>query len=458
MGSTSNLEGRLVSGHRAVVAALWALAWALLTTDGSATAFGQVESAVETFDAAWEIIAETHFDPEFGGLDWNGVRDELRPRAEAAESTAELRVVINEMLSRLELSHFALWPQEALGGFEPREGDGAGIETGGGPARPGFETTMVDDAFVVSHVEADGPAANAGVQTGWIVQRVDDVEVAEHLALMREYVDAFEAGLEARRIMARLLSGTPRSEVEIEFLDGDDAEQLVTLERRRPDGDLSRFGNMPPLLATLESRILEPDVDLEIGVINFSIWLPVLAREFDIAVDQMRQADGIVLDLRGNPGGLGGMVMGIGGHFVAESRSLGTMHLRDSDLQFMTNPRRVDRSGEPVEPFAGPLAILIDNTSASTSEVFTGGLQAIGRARVFGQRSMGAVLPSLMDRLPNGDVLQHAIADFVVTANGGRLEGRGVRPDEEVEVTRADLLAGRDPTLEAALEWIAGRR
>jgi C-terminal processing protease CtpA/Prc len=71
---------------------------------------------------------------------------------------------------------------------------------------------------------------------------------------------------------------------------------------------------------------------------------------------------------------------------------------------------------------------------------------------------MGAVLPSLMDELPNGDVLQHAFADFVVSETGVRLEGRGVIPGEAVHVTRSDLLEGRDPVLEAAIEWIERQR
>jgi C-terminal processing protease CtpA/Prc len=50
-------------------------------------------------------------------------------------------------------------------------------------------------------------------------------------------------------------------------------------------------------------------------------------------------------------------------------------------------------------------------------------------------------------------VLIHAYGDFV-TANGTRLEGRGVIPDEAVPLERADLLAGRDRTMEAALSWI----
>ena len=66
---------------------------------------------------------------------------------------------------------------------------------------------------------------------------------------------------------------------------------------------------------------------------------------------------------------------------------------------------------------------------------------------------MGAALPSQFDKLPNGDVFIHATADFV-TADGTRLEGRGVIPDETVALKREDLLAGHDTALEAALAWI----
>ena len=91
--------------------------------------------------------------------------------------------------------------------------------------------------------------------------------------------------------------------------------------------------------------------------------------------------------------------------------------------------------------------------TGSASECFAGGMQALGRARVFGQTSMGQALPAFFAKLPNGDVLIHATGDFV-TADGTRLEGRGVVPDEPVAIGRAELLAGRDATLEAALKWI----
>ena len=78
---------------------------------------------------------------------------------------------------------------------------------------------------------------------------------------------------------------------------------------------------------------------------------------------------------------------------------------------------------------AGRVAILVDGMTGSASECFSGGMQSIGRARVFGQTSMGQALPALFDRLPNGDVLIHAWGDFV-TGTGVRIEGRGVMPDE----------------------------
>ena len=90
--------------------------------------------------------------------------------------------------------------------------------------------------------------------------------------------------------------------------------------------------------------------------------------------------------------------------------------------------------------------------TGSASECFAGGLQSLGRARVFGQTSMGQALPALFDRLPNGDVLIHAWGDFV-TGTGVRIEGRGVVPDEPVALTRADSspVATR---ARGALTWI----
>ena len=188
-------------------------------------------------------------------------------------------------------------------------------------------------------------------------------------------------------------------------------------------------------------------------MILFNVWMPGVDPLFQQAVYRFRAASGIVVDLRGNPGGLAAMIMGLSGHFLTERKPLGIMKTRDNELRFAANPRLVNAAGERVEPYAGPVAILVDAMTGSASECFAGGMQSLGRARVFGQTTMGQALPAFFAKLPNGDVLIHATGDFV-TADGTRLEGRGVIPDEPVALVRSELLAGRDATLEAALKWI----
>jgi carboxyl-terminal processing protease len=125
-------------------------------------------------------------------------------------------------------------------------------------------------------------------------------------------------------------------------------------------------------------------------VIAFTAWMPAVARELDERLFAARDAPGLVLDLRGNPGGVIGMVAGVSGHFLDSTVSLGTLRGRGLTLNFVANPRRVDRSGGRVRPgTSAPLAILTDGYHGSTSEFFTSGMQAIGRARVFGVSSAG---------------------------------------------------------------------
>ena len=162
--------------------------------------------AVETFDEAWRIIDETHFDTEFNGVDWDGVRDELRPRAEAAESMDELRGIISDMLGRPGQSHFALWPREMVAAM--RDGDDDAEPPGGssrrGAGRAGFSTVLVDGAFLVAKVEPGAPAAAVGIRPGWVVRTIGDVDLAQRLGTLEENLDAHDARVEAQSIVRYL--------------------------------------------------------------------------------------------------------------------------------------------------------------------------------------------------------------------------------------------------------------
>lgn len=257
-----------------------------------------------------------------------------------------------------------------------------------------------------------------------------------------------------RSALAALLHGRPASVVSVAFETGDGDTREVALERRLPGGELTRFGNLPPTRARFDLDWRTTPAGARVAVVRFNIWLLPIARAFDQAMDEIRAgADGVIIDLRDNPGGLAAIAQGIAGHFLDERLSLGALITRHDTLELVANPRSVTREGVAVRPYSGPLAILIDSRTASTSEVFAAGLHDLGRARLFGAPSAGAALPAVMDRLPNGDIFLHATMDYLRPA-GGRVEGSPIRPDESVPVTRKDLLAGEDRVLSAALEWI----
>jgi carboxyl-terminal processing protease len=223
-------------------------------------------------------------------------------------------------------------------------------------------------------------------------------------------------------------------------------------------GTMTRFGNLPAMHAvidTSERLVQAPDGSARrIAVVSFSVWLPALNEPLNAVLHGVRSADGIVLDLRGNPGGMAGMINRISGHLLDSAYALGTLHMRGATLQLKANPQRVTPDARLVEPYSGPVAVIIDPLSASATEFFTAGLQGLGRVHVVGETSAGASVPALMGRLPNGDVMLHAIADHT-DSRGRRIEGVGVVPDEVVPLRAEALADGKDEAMEAALRWVA---
>lgn len=414
------------------------------------------EEAVADFEMAWGAIDESHFDPEFNGLDWDAIHDEYLPQAEAASDIRELRTVIDEMLGRLGQSHFGVIPQEALppatGGDDGETPD----EVAGGC---GLDVRLRDGRLLVTKVKPDGPADKAGVSLGWVLLEADGrlaAEVLKDFEASAEKLGERKVAYTLREVLRRRTFGEIGSTAELVFLDGKDREVRMELTREARDVIAHAvMTTLPTFYLEFESGIREVN-GKRIGLVHFSNWFLPMAMSFDQAMGELRECDGIVIDLRGNGGGMLAMCMGLSGHFFDERKQMGTMMYHDNTLKYLANPRRINAEDELVTPYAGPLAVLVDETSASASEVFAGGVQSVGRARIFGNTSAGAVLGARLTSLPSGDAIIHAMANFQ-TADGIYLEHRGVIPDEDVPVLREDLLAGRDAQLQAALEWASAQ-
>lgn len=396
---------------------------------------------VASFDQIWTTIRDTHWQKPPAGLDWDAIRAEYRPQVEKAANPDAARAVMQNMLGRLRQTHFGIVPSTIYTSLDTAQGAADEPE---GAATPGIELRVLDGLAVVTRVEPDSPAAKAGVRAGWVVQKVNDREIKPLIDRARSNPNVHE--LQLTRSLEGLLMGPQGGTLDVTFLDGGNRATTLRLERAEPRGAWSEFGNLPPSHVFYEDRRIG-----QTAYIRFNMFLdiPHVMPGFERTIKSCMPCEGVIIDLRGNPGGIGGMAMGLAGFVVNQpNQKLGTMYMRDATLNFVVNPR--------ADSFTGPVAILIDGTSASTSEIFAGGLQDLGRARVFGTKSAAAALPSVFTRLPNGDGFQYAIANYI-SRNGQTLEGNGVTPDQEVHLTRDTLLAGRDAVIDAALLWIRSK-
>jgi carboxyl-terminal processing protease len=389
---------------------------------------------IDSFEKVWTTVRDKHWEKNPGGLDWKAVHDELRPKIEKTTTMDEARAVMREMLGRLKQTHFGISPADVYTDVE----GGSGSR---GEGATGIDLRVLDGKAVVTGVDPGSPAEKAGIKPGWIVIAAGGKPLAPVIEKLQHDPTIHE--LQITRALLAALSGTAGDKIKATFLNGAGKEVTFDVGLGEARGNPASFGNLPKMHVWFESKKLS---NTEYVRFNMFLDLPRLMANFGDAVMSCLSCDGLIIDLRGNPGGIGGMAMGMAGYLVdQDGKQLGTMYVRDSKLNFVINPR--------ANVFRGPVAILVDGDSASTSEIMAGGLKDIGRARVFGTRSAAAALPSVIERLPNGDGFQYAIANYI--SEGGKpLEGLGVTPDVEVKLTREALLSGHDPVVDAALEWI----
>ena len=409
----------------------------------------QKQLQIDSFETVWSTIRDQHWDPRPGGLDWQAIHDEYRPRVDQADTADQVRVVMRAMLARLKQTHFAI--------LAP--GLAEDITSDGGDGTPGFDVRVLNGHVIVTDAPVSAPPVtvigstlteknpSTQIRRGWEVLSAGSWNLPDLLEKLHADPAINDFGMQ-RAIQSRLTGpvGVPKHFV---FLDGMGARVAFDVRLQSPRGELAGFGNLPPQHVWFDFRkVGNMGMTSNVGIIRFNEFLdlPRLMPAFGKSVAECGKCDGLIIDLRGNPGGIGGMAMGMAGWLTdKQNLQLGTMYMRGGALKFVINPR--------ADAYTGPLAILVDGTSASTSEIFAGGLQDLHRARIFGTRTAGAALPSVITLLPDGDGFQYAMANYI--SEGGRpLEGNGVTPDVEVRLTRESLLAGRDAVVDAALEWI----
>jgi len=191
-----------------------------------------------------------------------------------------------------------------------------------------------------------------------------------------------------------------------------------------------------------------------IGYIRLRSWLDQsIADRFEQYVDSLPAlgARGLVIDLRGNPGGR----VDVGTRLLNRFLDSGPLF----EQVERGGRRRVQWATGPAWNAALPVAILIDDGSASMSEIFAAAMHDNGAARLIGNRTAGVVAAAVPYPLSDGSALQVTVME-VAGAHGERLNKVGVAPDDFLDSSPEELAEGRDIPLEAAVLhlWTASER
>ncbi len=263
------------------------------------------------------------------------------------------------------------------------------------------------------------------------------------------------------------IKGTPAEEAgivagdEIVQIDGEATLDMglaeVATRLRGQRGTTVRLGVLHQGEAALvEMEIVREEIELEsvyfemlpdnIAYIQISYFSERTSSELRSILADLGDVDGIVLDLRNNPGGIVfDGAMGVVSQF-----------LEDGVVFY-----ELDASGEWVE-YRGtegglatdlPLAVLLNGGSASSSEILAGALQDHHRAPLIGTQTAGKGSLNHLHRLSNGSAVYITFAHWL-TPDGHLIEGEGLTPDFEVEITAEDIEEGNDPQLERAIQYL----
>jgi carboxyl-terminal processing protease len=179
------------------------------------------------------------------------------------------------------------------------------------------------------------------------------------------------------------------------------------------------------------------------GYVRLTLWKSPIRKQFKKALEAFKDAPGVVIDIRGNPGGEAEEVMKIASYFFDGHVPFGKFLKRSGSALYL-------RTDDHEKVFNGPVAILVNEGSGSGSELFAGVMQESGRAIVVGRLSCGCMLGiSNYKKVKGGGEL--SVSEFgYISPKGKTFEGTGVIPNETVELKIADLQHHRDAALDEA--------
>lgn len=344
-------------------------------------AFGHRAQPVEIYHRAWQLVRDNYYDASYNNQNWNEYEHkydaQIQTNEDAFKYTKTMLEALSDPYTRL-LSPRAF--QDENNAIEAHI-VGIGIN---------LQQSKDHTHLIITRVIENSPAEKSGMRPG------DEIVSINEIA----------AGGMTPEAAAEHIRGQAGSPIQI-TVRRSEGEKILTMTRQEIT------------IHAVSARIL----DNGIGYIQVSTFISNDAsREFRDALQKLAKTDGLVLDLRGNPGGLLANALEIADMLLDSGVIVSTIsrHGRHTDLA----------SGEPVTH--QPIACLVDDDSASASEILAGALKDNGRGIIIGTRTYGKGLVQEINRLPGGAAIHITVSRYLTPA-GTDINKIGVIPDKSVE-------------------------
>lgn len=262
----------------------------------------------------------------------------------------------------------------------------------------GIGAVMTQDAssgvITITRVYDDSPAKKAGIKTGDILYRVEEKTVT---GKDLDKVVSWIKGKKGTKVNLTLLRGTNSDKIKVTA-----TRDVINVE-------------------TVKYKVLEN----QIGYISISEFDSVTGAQFAKALKQLQKKniEGLVVDLRNNPGGSLSTVCDILDSILPKGL---IVYTKDK------NGKKEEYTSDEKQRLNLPMSVLVNGQSASASEIFAGAVQDYGKAEIIGTQTYGkGVVQNLFD-LKDGTCVKLTTSEYF-TPKGRNIDGKGITPDVKIE-------------------------
>jgi len=368
----------------------------------------------QKFHETWHMLANHFYDPTFRGIDWPAAALKYEPALEHIRTDREFRNLILEMMGELRGSHMNIYYS---GPGTPDE-----ILTGELGLIPDYTALETEKAWKIAHIFEDSPADLAGLEPGMYIRNINGLE------------------LTGDQNMYSLLAGTG-------------GRRLKMLVSRDISGETDEIEIKPTTRNQLGSLQYDNWVDERRKMVdslsNGRLAYLHIKRMYGDRLEQFRQElvsiaekkDGLIIDVRNNGGG-----------YIAVDL-LGILVKSPYILRDFRGHTPISENKYRSKAYEKPMTLLINNYSASNSEIFAEGFRKLQLGKIIGERTSGAVIGTGSYYLIDGTrVRRPSTGAYTTDMEDTDIHPR--QPDITVENLPDDFINGRDPQLVKAVQTL----